>query len=337
MQVAVLAGGIGAARFLKGLVDVTTSTHEHKSITVVGNTGDDIRMFGLQVCPDLDSVMYTLGGGADEERGWGRQDETFTVLEELRRYGAQPDWFNLGDRDFATHIIRSQMIAAGYSLSKVTQALSTRWQLPLDLIPMSDDRVETHVVVGDSQSGAKKAIHFQEWWVKHRAELPAHEFVYIGADQARPASGIIEAIRDADLIVVPPSNPVVSIAPILAVPGIRAAIAQSGAPVVGISPIVGGEPVRGMADQCLQAIGVATSAQGVAEHYGRREDGGLLDGWIVDSLDSEAVQPLQAQGFIVAETDTIFSHPGVSNAVAQLTLDLGRAVSTTRSSGQPTR
>ncbi len=153
MQVVVLAGGIGAARFLKGLVSATNSTKGDASITVIGNTGDDIRMFGLQICPDLDSVMYTLGGGADEERGWGRANETFTVLEELRSYEAPPDWFNLGDRDFATHIVRTQMLEAGYALPAVTRPLATRWELPLALLPMTDDRVETQLVVTDPDSG----------------------------------------------------------------------------------------------------------------------------------------------------------------------------------------
>jgi len=324
MQVAVLAGGIGAARFLKGLVTVTASTHPTNSTTVIGNTGDDIRMFGLQICPDLDSVMYTLGGGADEQRGWGRANETFTVLEELRSYGAAPDWFNLGDRDFATHIIRTQMLEAGFALSAVTRALATRWQLPLTLIPMSDDRVETHIVVDDPDTGHKKAIHFQEWWVKYRAALPAHEFVYIGQDVARPAPGVIEAVRDADVIVLPPSNPVVSLAPILGIPGVRQALEETAAPVIGISPIVGGAPVRGMADACLRAIGVPTTASGVARHYGARRNGGLLDGWIVDNADGAAVQELAGLGIKTVATDTIFSNPGAGDSVARLALELGR-------------
>jgi len=332
MQVAVLAGGIGAARFLKGLVSVSDSQDENSSITVIGNTGDDIRMFGLQICPDLDSVMYTLVGGADEQRGWGRADETFTVLEELRKYGAPPDWFNLGDRDFATHIIRTQMLDAGYPLSAVTRALATRWELPVALIPMSDDRIETHVIVTDpdaaADSGAdraaKKAIHFQEWWVRHRAALPAHEFVYIGHENSRPAPGVIDAIRDADLVVLPPSNPVVSLAPILGIPGVRDALVETAAPVVGISPIVAGAPVRGMADACLRAIDVSTTAVGVARHYGSRSSGGLLDGWIVDNADRTAVAELAGHGIKTVATDTIFSNPGAADRVARLALELGR-------------
>jgi LPPG:FO 2-phospho-L-lactate transferase len=330
MQVAVLAGGIGAARFLKGLVAVTESTKTNSSITVIGNTGDDIRMFGLQICPDLDSVMYTLGGGADEQRGWGRSDETFTILEELRNYGAQPDWFNLGDRDFATHIIRTQMLEAGYALSAVTRALAKRWELPLHLIPMSDERVETHIIVADPDtdpdSGTKKALHFQEWWVKYRAALPASEFVYIGQADARPAPGVLDAIRQADVVVLPPSNPVVSLAPILGVPGVRQALGETAAPVVGISPIVAGSPVRGMADACLSAIGVPTTASGVARHYGARSSGGLLDGWIVDNADSAVVEELTARGIKTVATDTIFSNPGAGDSVARLVLELGQAL-----------
>ncbi|MFT6564673.1 MAG: LPPG:FO 2-phospho-L-lactate transferase [Actinomycetes bacterium] len=334
MQVAVLAGGIGAARFLKGLVNVTQSEKGDRptgnsdlpttDITVIGNTGDDIRMFGLQICPDLDSVMYTLGGGADEQRGWGRANETFTVLEELRAHGAQPDWFNLGDRDFATHIIRTQMLEAGYALSTVTLALATRWKLPLQLIPMSDDRVETHIIVADPQTGEETAIHFQEWWVKHRAALRAQEFVYVGQDEAQPAPGVIEVIRDADLVILPPSNPVVSLGPILGMAGIRRALAETAAPIVGISPIVAGAPVRGMADACLSAIGVPTTASGVAQHYGARRSGGILDGWIVDNADSAEVHELTALGIEAVATDTIFSNPGAGDSVAQLVLDLGR-------------
>ncbi|MFZ1854369.1 MAG: 2-phospho-L-lactate transferase, partial [Candidatus Nanopelagicales bacterium] len=267
MQVTVLAGGIGAARFLGGLIAVARSKESEPTITVIGNTGDDIRLFGLQVCPDLDSVMYTLGGGASVERGWGREDESFTVLEELRAYGAKPDWFGLGDRDFATHILRSQMLAGGYPLSAVTAALCQRWQLPVTLLPMSDDRIETHVVVDDPDTGESTALHFQEWWVRHHAALPASEFIMIGAEDAAPAPGVIDAIMSADLVVLPPSNPVVSIGPILAVPGIRAALRRTSAPVVGVSPIVGGAPLRGMADACLSAIGVPTTALGVAQHY----------------------------------------------------------------------
>lgn len=329
MQVTVLAGGIGAARFLGGLIAVARSKESEPTITVIGNTGDDIRLFGLQVCPDLDSVMYTLGGGASVERGWGREDESFTVLEDLRAYGAKPDWFGLGDRDFATHILRSQMLAGGYPLSAVTAALCQRWQLPVTLLPMSDDRIETHVVVDDPDTGESTALHFQEWWVRHHAALPASEFIMIGAEDAAPAPGVIDAIMSADLVVLPPSNPVVSIGPILAVPGIRAALRRTSAPVVGVSPIVGGAPLRGMADACLSAIGVPTTALGVAQHYGSRTGDGVLDGWVVDDADAAAVAEIEALGIAARSMNTIFDDLEVTCDVARTLIGLGEQVRTT--------
>lgn len=230
MRIVVLAGGIGGARFLRGLKRAVPDA----DITVIGNTGDDIHLFGLKVCPDLDTVMYTLGDGINEEQGWGRADETFHLKEELAAYGVGPEWFGLGDRDFATHIVRTQMLGAGYPLSAVTQALCDRWQPGVRLIPMSDDRVETHVAV--EIDGERKAIHFQEYWVRLRASVPAEAIVPVGADQAKPAPGVLEAIAEADVILFPPSNPVVSIGTILAVPGIREAIAEAGVPVSGCPP-----------------------------------------------------------------------------------------------------
>ncbi|GAA1150666.1 2-phospho-L-lactate transferase [Streptomyces javensis] len=296
MRIVVLAGGIGGARFLRGLMSAAPDA----DITVIGNTGDDIHLFGLKVCPDLDTVMYTLGGGIHEEQGWGRADETFTVKEELAAYGVGPEWFGLGDRDFATHIVRTQMMGAGYPLSAVTEALCARWQPGVRLLPMTDDRVETHVLIdtadidgsaaGDGEG--RKAIHFQEYWVRLRASVPAHAVVPVGADQAKPAPGVLEAIADADVVLFPPSNPVVSIGTILAVPGVREAIADAGVPVVGLSPIVGDAPVRGMADKVLAAVGVESTAAAVAKHYGS----GLLDGWLVDTVDAGAVEEVEAAG-----------------------------------------
>jgi LPPG:FO 2-phospho-L-lactate transferase len=273
MRIVALAGGVGGARFLRGL----RHTAPEADITVVGNTGDDISLFGLRICPDLDTVMYTLGGGINEEQGWGRAEETFTLREELAAYEVGPAWFTLGDRDFATHIVRTQMLDAGYPLSAVTEALCDRWRPGVRLLPMTDDRVETHVVIEDDQG--RRAVHFQEWWVRLHAATPARSIAAVGADDAKPAPGVLEAIEAADLVILPPSNPVVSIGTILAVPGIRAAVAAK--TVVGVSPIIGGAPVRGMADACLTAIGVETSARAVAAHYGPD----LLDGWLVDTAD----------------------------------------------------
>ena len=274
MRIVALAGGIGGARFLRGLQNAAPEA----DITVVGNTGDDISLFGLRICPDLDTVMYTLGGGINEDQGWGRADETFTVREELAAYEIGPAWFTLGDRDFATHIVRTQMLDTGYPLSAVTEALCDRWKPGVRLLPMTDDRVETHVVVEDAEG--RRAIHFQEWWVRLHAEVPARSIAAVGAEDSKPAPGVLEAIEAADVVILPPSNPVVSVGTILAVPGIRAAVAAK--TVVGVSPIIGGAPVRGMADACLTAIGVETSAAAVAAHYGSD----LLDGWLVDTADA---------------------------------------------------
>jgi LPPG:FO 2-phospho-L-lactate transferase len=288
MRIVALAGGVGGARFLRGLQVAMggreTSTAE---LTVVVNTGDDITLYGLRICPDLDTVMYTLGGGIDEERGWGRQDETFHAKEELAAYDVPTAWFGLGDRDLATHLVRRQMLDAGYPLSAVTAALCARWQPGATLLPMSDDRVETHVRL--RLDGTERVIHFQEWWIKHRAAPPASAIVAVGAQDASPAPGVLDAIAAADVVVLPPSNPVVSIGTILQVPGIAGALQEK--VVVGLSPVIAGAPVRGMADACLSAIGVPTTAEAVGRHYGARKDGGLLDGWLVDTSDAGSTVP----------------------------------------------
>jgi LPPG:FO 2-phospho-L-lactate transferase len=299
-------------------------------ITVIGNTGDDIHLFGLKVCPDLDTVMYTLGGGINEEQGWGRADETFHLKEELAAYGLGPEWFGLGDRDFATHIVRTQMLGAGYPLSAVTEALCDRWKPGVRLIPMSDDRVETHVAVtlpeGDpaGAAGERKVIHFQEYWVRLRASVPAEAIVPVGAEQAKPAPGVLEAIAGADVILFPPSNPVVSVGTILAVPGIREAIAEAGVPVVGLSPIVGDAPVRGMADKVLAAVGVESTAAAVAEHYGS----GLLDGWLVDTVDASAVERVEAAGIRCRAVPLMMSDLDATARMAREALALAEEVRT---------
>jgi LPPG:FO 2-phospho-L-lactate transferase len=313
MRIVVLAGGIGGARFLRGL----KRAEPDAEITVIGNTGDDIFLFGLKVCPDLDTVMYTLGGGINEEQGWGRADETFHVKEELAAYEVGPSWFGLGDRDFATHIVRTQMLDAGYPLSAVTEALCHRWRPGVRLIPMTDDRVETHVVISDEQG--RRAIHFQEWWVRLRASVPAEAITPIGADEAKPAPGVLDAIEHADVVLLPPSNPVVSVGTILAVPGIREAV--SARTVVGVSPIIGGAPVRGMADACLTAIGVETSARAVAEHYGPD----LLDGWLVDDTDA-AVAEQGVEGIAVRARPLLMTDVDATADIARAALDLAQEI-----------
>ena len=310
MRIVALAGGIGGARFLRGLQSAVPDAE----LTVVVNTGDDLTLYGLQICPDLDTVMYTLGDGIDEERGWGRRDETFHAREELAAYDAPAAWFGLGDRDLATHLVRAQMTAAGYGLTAVTEALCARWRPGARLLPMSEDRFETHVLV--EIDGRRRAIHFQEWWVRHRAALPAEAFVYVGADTAQPGPGVLDAIAAADVVVLPPSNPVVSIGTVLQLPGVREALAAR--TVVGLSPIVGGAPVRGMADACLSAIGVATSAEAVGRHYGARSAGGLLDGWLVDTADEGA----QVPGVEVRAVPLLMHDRDAAAAMARAALDL---------------
>jgi LPPG:FO 2-phospho-L-lactate transferase len=308
MRITVLAGGIGAARFLRGLLAAAPNA----TITVIGNTADDITLFGLRVCPDLDSVMYTLGGGSNEEQGWGRADETHRIAEELAAYGAGPSWFTLGDLDFATHIRRSQLLAEGKPLSEVTRLLCERWQPRVRLLPMSDDRVETQVKVED------RLIHFQEWWVRLHAAVPAEAITPVGADVAAPAPGVLDAVADADFVLFPPSNPVVSIGPILAVPGIRAAVEAK--TVVGVSGIIGGAPVRGMADACLAAIGVETSAAAVAAHYGPE----LINGWLVDEQDKAAADDPALAGIAVRALPLYMRDIPSSAAIAQAAIDLAK-------------
>jgi LPPG:FO 2-phospho-L-lactate transferase len=323
MHIVVPAGGIGAARFLRGLRAAVPDA----VITVVGNTADDITLFGLRVCPDLDTVMYTLGGGIHEEQGWGRADETFAVRDELALYGVGPAWFGLGDRDLATHVVRSQMLSAGYPLSDVTAALCRRWEPGVTLLPMSDDRVETHVVIDDPEApGGRRAVHFQEYWVRLHAAPTAHAILPVGADDATAGPGVLDAIGSADVVVLPPSNPVVSIGMVLAVPGIRDALEQTDAPVVGLSPIVGGKPVRGMADKVLAAIGVETSARAVALHYGS----GLLDGWLVDTSDADAVPGVEAAGIAARAVPLLMTDLGAATAMAREALVLAEQLRNTR-------
>jgi LPPG:FO 2-phospho-L-lactate transferase len=310
MRITVLAGGVGAARFLRGL----RAAAPEAEITVIGNTGDDIVLFGLHISPDLDTVMYTLGGGISSERGWGRSDESYAVLPELAAYGAGPDWFTLGDRDIATHITRTAMLHAGATLSEATRKLCERWQPGVILLPMSDDRVETHVVI--DEGGCPHAVHFQEWWVRLHAAVPARQILATGADQATPAPGVLEAIETADYVLFPPSNPVVSIGTILAVPQIRAAVAAR--TVVGVSPIIGDAPVHGMADECLTAIGVPTTAAAVAAHYGSS----LIDGWLVDERDKAATTAPELNGIAVRALPLYMTDLAASAQIATAALQL---------------
>ena len=323
MRITVLVGGVGGARFLLGVqrllglgqfADGESPAHE---LTAVVNIGDDAWMHGVRICPDLDTCMYTLGGGIDPERGWGHRDETWNAKEELAAYGVQPDWFGLGDRDLATHLVRTQMLRAGYPLSDVTEALCVRWQPGARLLPVSDDRCETHVVITDPESGDRRAIHFQEWWVRYRAGVPTHSFAFVGAEKAAATAAVTEAIADADVVFLAPSNPVVSIGAILAIPGVRGALRSTSAPVVGYSPIIGGKPLRGMADECLSVIGVESTSQAVGEHYGARSGTGILDGWLVHEGDHAALD-----GVTVRTVPLLMTNPDATAAMVRAGLEL---------------
>jgi LPPG:FO 2-phospho-L-lactate transferase len=340
VKVTVLVGGVGGARFLLGvqqllglgqfsepqhptapsapdIPNAPTAFAAGHELTAVVNIGDDAWMHGLRVCPDLDTCMYTLGGGVDPQRGWGHRDETWHAKEELARYGAQPDWFQLGDRDMATHLVRTQMLHAGYPLSQITTALCDRWAPGARLLPASDDRCETHVVITDPADGGRRAIHFQEWWVRYRAQIPTHSFAFIGAEKANAATEAVTAIADADIILLAPSNPVVSVGAILAVPGIRGALRAAPAPIVGYSPIIGGKPLRGMADECLAVIGVESTAEAVGRHYGARRGTGILDCWLVHEGDHAEID-----GVAVRSVPLLMSDPKATAEMVSAGLEL---------------
>jgi LPPG:FO 2-phospho-L-lactate transferase len=329
----VLSGGMGGAKFLQGLLHGIAQGRlpgvaADAEVTVVANTADDLWVHGLKVCPDLDTVMYTLGDGIDPERGWGRRDETWSVKTELAAYGVEPTWFGLGDRDIATHLVRTQMLDAGYPLSAVTEALCQRWLAPVfgesvRLLPMTDDRVETHVAIADPESpSGRRVVHFQEYWVRLRAEVPAETVIVVGLDESTPGPGVIDAITDADLVLMPPSNPVVSVGTILGVPRVREALVATKAPVVGLSPIIGGSHVRGMANQLLTTMGVEVSAGGVGSHYGARSKGGVLDGWLVDESDADQLPGLHEAGLAAAAVPLFMTDHDATAAMAAAAIAL---------------
>ena len=310
MKVVALAGGVGAGKFLRGLVRAVRP----EDVTVIVNTGDDVEVHGLRVCPDLDSVTYWLGDVADRGRGWGRRDETFRTLEELRTFDPEGAWFGLGDLDLATHLLRTRLLGEGHRLSDVTARVAGRFGVRTMILPMSDDPVETRLDVVDG--GRELDLHFQEYWVRRGARDDVKAVRFEGAEDARPAPGVLRAIAEAGAIVLCPSNPVVSTGPILAVPGIRSAIA--GRPVVGVSPIVGGRPLAGMADRLMPVVGLEVSAVGAGHAYD-----GLLRGWVIDREDEGlAARAREELGVAVAVTDTVMVDDAVAEQVARTALDL---------------
>jgi len=291
MRITIIGGGVGCARFVAGVREWAARDDAEHRIDVVVNTADDWWVSGLRISPDHDSLLYALAGMNDAQRGWGRADESERVSAELAAWGTAPDWFTLGDLDLGTHIARTAWLREGQTLSEVYRRLGARWPLGATLHPATDDEIDTRVELSDGTD-----IHFQEWWVRDRAAGDATGFRQQGIDSASPSEGALGAIALADVILVAPSNPIVSVGPVLAVPGMRQALGDASAPIVGVSGIIGGEVVRGMADTCLRVVGVSATAEAVARRYGARSRGGLLDGWLVDEADAAAVGPLTASG-----------------------------------------
>ena len=288
-MIVALAGGVGAARFLEGLVRVLPQ----KEIVIIGNVGDDIQLYGLHISPDLDIVAYTLAGLVDPKKGWGFRGDTFECQSLLRKYGYDT-WFNIGDRDLATHIYRSDRLREGKRLSEVTQDLVRRLGLRIRLLPASDDSLQTYIV---SREGR---MHFQEYMVKRQTRPKVHRVTFRGARTARPAKNVLKSIAAARGIIVCPSNPIVSIGAILAVPGIRSALRKTTAKLVCISPIVGGKTVKGPADKMMSNLGLKPSALGVAEFY--RD---FLDTLIVDHVDKGLAPQIEALGIKPVVTNTL--------------------------------
>ncbi len=305
---AVLAGGVGAARFLRGLTAIVPADE----VVAIVNVGDDLERFGLRVCPDLDSITYWLSGTVHPEQQWGRADESHVVATELERFGHDP-WFTLGDRDLGVHIHRSWRLGQGASLSQVAEEVRRAFGVEVRLIPATDDRAETRIVTQDGRD-----LHFQEYWVGERGAPPVAGVHLAGAADARPAPGVVEALLDADAIIIAPSNPVVSIDTILAIPGIAEALRTTPVPVVGVSPIIGGQVVRGMAHKLLPAVGAEVSAAGVAAHYGPE----VLDGFVIDTADADAVDAIAALGIRCVATDTMMDDVEVAASLARTCLEL---------------
>ena len=309
-MITALAGGVGAARFLRGLVRVV----DPASVTVVVNTADDDRFHGLNVSPDLDTVTYTLAGAEHPEQGWGLAGETFTAMDALDRYSADT-WFRLGDHDLATHLYRTRRLDEGATLTEVTAEITTAWGVVPRVVPMSDDRVATRVTVR-RPNGDIEVLAMQEWFVRERANPPVVAVEFAGAIDARPGPDVLDALERSETILVCPSNPVISIGPILAVPGIRDVLVRRRERVVGVSPIIAGAPVKGPADRLMDPLGIEVSCVGVARAYA--EFCGTL---VIDSGDAARAAEVEAAGMRVAVADTLMRDARVAAALAQHTLD----------------
>lgn len=314
MEIVALAGGVGAGKFLRGV----DRAFPQSDLFVVVNTGDDIQIHGLHVSPDLDSVCYWLSGLMDRERGWGRANETFHAMETLRERGAVDAWFNLGDRDLATHLMRTELLREGRTLTEATAVLAASYfRLRMEVRPMTDAHVTTRIGAIDER-GEPLDLHFQEYWVKRHAADTVKDVRFEGADHAEPGPGVLDLIERADMLLLCPSNPVVSIGPILAVSGVRDAVATRKGPVVGVSPIVGGAPLAGMADKLMPVAGLEVSALGAARAY--RD---LLTGWVIDERDRASAGRIGDElGVRVAVTDTVMRTDDVATTVARTAVEL---------------
>jgi LPPG:FO 2-phospho-L-lactate transferase len=310
-SIVALAGGVGASRFLSGLVEVVAP----RQITVIGNTGDDREFYGVHVSPDLDIVTYTLANQVDRERGYGLSGDTYTIVDQLAARGHEA-WFRLGDRDFANCLHRTLELRSGSKLCEVTAGLAQSLGLEIRLLPMSEDPCPTLVELEDGRS-----LHFEEYLVRERSPDNVTAVDLSAAAAAKPAPGVLAAIAQADAILLCPSNPVVSIGPILTVPGVREAIANARAPVVAVSPIVGSMPIKGPADRLLRGIGVEVSARGVASHYSD-----FVDAIAIDSQDADQLEDIRALGLAARAIDTIMVDRSVSANLARVCLELADEV-----------
>ena len=290
-MIAALAGGVGAAKLLAGMAKVISP----REIIVVGNTGDDIQLYGLHVSPDLDITAYSLAGIVDEAKGWGIRGDTFRCLDTLRQYTGF-GWFNLGDRDLATHIFRTNLLKQNYTLTEVTRKICDTLGVGATILPMTDDQFETRIVTKEG------TMHFEEYMVKQGAKDEILSVEFCGAENAKPAPGVTEAISEAERVVVCPSNPVVSIGTILSVKGIRDALMRTNAKVVGVSPIIGGLPVKGPADKLMRGLGYEVSAFGVAELYAD-----FLDVLFIDKVDAAEKSRIEQLGVTVMMTDIVMT------------------------------
>ncbi|HWH97457.1 MAG TPA: 2-phospho-L-lactate transferase [Pseudolysinimonas sp.] len=322
--ITVLAGGVGGARYLLGVRQWVRDVGGDSAtqLTAIVNTADDFWLAGLRITPDLDSITYALAGVNDTTRGWGRAGDSEVVNGELVAWGVAWPWFTLGDLDIAASVARTAWLRDGVPLTEVVARLAARWDLGARLLPATGDEAETFVHLERPADDGRTELHFQEWWVRYRAALPAASFEVRGVAEARPSAGVLEAISAADVVLLAPSNPVVSIGPILEIPGIREALHDTPAPVVGVSPIIAGSVVRGMADACLTAIGVETSADAVARLYGSRATGGLLDGWLVDDADADIVESLVADGIPTRAVPLWMTDPATTAQMVAAAIDL---------------